>query len=140
MENSNEQEIIEAINELEIFEPDDLVEFAMYRNCIEKIQRLFDLYKKEKEKNEALEYIENKLMPLAECGYWNYENHTCTHTCRGCDGLHENNRKTNTGILIDKDRYCRLYEDGDFDKDTKIVSVNDLIARYWKGSNNEKQM
>jgi len=103
-----------------------------------KIYVDYDLYQKEKEKNKALEYIENKLMPLAECGYWNYKNHTCTHTCRGCDSLHENNRRTDTGILIDKDRYCRLYEDGDFEEDTKMVSVNDLIARHWKGSNNGK--
>ncbi len=104
------------------------------------LQGLLDLYQKEKEKNKALEYIENKLMPLAECGYWNYKNHTCTHTCGGCDRLHENNRRTDTGILIDKDRYCRLYEDGDFEENTKMVSVNDLIVRHWKGSNNGKQM
>jgi hypothetical protein len=125
------------INAIEIY---GTIDYKCIPNLYEPVVGLLDLYQKEKEKNKALEYIENKLMPLAECGYWNYKNHTCTHTCRGCDSLHENNRRTDTGILIDKDRYCRLYEDGDFKEDTKMVSVNDLIARHWKGSNNGKQM
>ena len=87
---------------------------------------------KEKEKNKKIEIIVNKLMPLAECSYWNYENHTCTHTCRGCDDLNEENKRTSSGILIDKDRYCRLYEDGNAEKDTKFVDVEDLIKRHLK--------
>lgn len=86
----------------------------------------------EKEKNKKIEIIVNKLMPLAECSYWNYENHTCTHTCRGCDYLNEDNKRTSSGILIDKDRYCRLYEDGNAEKDTKFVDVEDLIKRHLK--------
>lgn len=86
----------------------------------------------EKEKNEYLKIIVNKLMPLAECYYWDYENHTCTHTCRDCDGLNANNKRTATGILIEKDRYCRLYEDGHADEDTKFVNVEDLIKRHLK--------
>lgn len=47
----NEEEIKEAFERLEYFEPDDLIECAMYRNCLEKLQGLLDLYNKEKEKN-----------------------------------------------------------------------------------------
>ena len=86
----------------------------------------------EKEKNKALEEIENKLMPLAECSYWDYEKHTCTHTCRGCDELSSDNRRSHSGILIDKDRYCRLYEDGYAEEDTRYVNVSDLIKRHCK--------
>lgn len=96
------------------------------------IERLLTAYEKEKEKNKKIEIIVNKLMPLAECSYWNYENHTCTHTCRGCDDLNEENKRTSSGILIDKDRYCRLYEDGNAEKDTKFVDVEDLIKRHLK--------
>ncbi len=87
---------------------------------------------KEKEKNKEIESIVNKLMPLAECSYWNYENHTCSHTCRGCDGLNDTNKRTSSGIIIDKDRYCRLYEDGYAKEDTKFVNVEDLINRHLK--------
>jgi hypothetical protein len=96
------------------------------------IETLLTAYEKEKEKNKKIEIIVNKLMPLAECSYWNYENHTCTHTCRGCDDLNEDNKRTSSGILIDKDRYCRLYEDGNAEKDTKFVDVEDLIKRHLK--------
>ena len=99
---------------------------------IKAIETLLTAYEKEKEKNKKIEIIVNKLMPLAECSYWNYENHTCTHTCRGCDYLNEDNKRTSSGILIDKDRYCRLYEDGDAEKDTKFVDVEDLIKRHLK--------
>ena len=84
----------------------------------------------EKEKNKHLEQIENKLMPLAECSYWDYEEHTCTHTCGGCEELSSENRRCTSGILIDEDRYCRLYEDGYAEKDTKYVNVSDLIKRH----------
>lgn len=96
------------------------------------IETLLTAYEKEKEKNKKIEIIVNKLMPLAECSYWNYENHTCNHTCGGCDDLNEDNRRTSSGILIDKDRYCRLYEDGYAEEDTKFVSVEDLINRHLK--------
>lgn len=96
------------------------------------IQQLETELEKEKEKNKKIEIIVNKLMPLAECSYWNYENHTCTHTCRGCDDLNEYNKRTASGIIIDKDRYCRLYEDGHIQEDTKFVSVEDLINRHLK--------
>ena len=99
---------------------------------IQAIETLLTAYEKEKEKNKKIEIIVNKLMPLAECSYWNYENHTCTHTCRGCDYLNEDNKRTSSGILIDKDRYCRLYEDGNAEKDTKFVDVEDLIKRHLK--------
>ena len=99
---------------------------------IKAIETLLTAYEKEKEKNKKIEIIVNKLMPLAECSYWNYENHTCTHTCRGCDYLNEDNKRTSSGILIDKDRYCRLYEDGNAEKDTKFVDVEDLIKRHLK--------
>lgn len=98
----------------------------------EAIETLLTAYEKEKEKNKKIEIIVNKLMPLAECSYWNYENHTCTHTCGGCDYLNEDNKRTSSGILIDKDRYCRLYEDGNAEKDTKFVDVEDLIKRHLK--------
>ena len=98
----------------------------------EAIETLLTAYEKEKEKNKKIEIIVNKLMPLAECSYWNYENHTCTHTCRGCLDLNEDNKRTSSGILIDKDRYCRLYEDGNVEKDTKFVDVEDLIKRHLK--------
>lgn len=98
----------------------------------EAIETILTAYEKEKEKNKKIEIIVNKLMPLAECSYWNYENHTCTHTCRGCDYLNEDNKRTSSGILIDKDRYCRLYEDGNAEKDTKFVDVEDLIKRHLK--------
>ena len=96
------------------------------------IEILLTAYEKEKEKNKKIEIIVNKLMPLAECSYWNYENHTCTHTCSGCAYLNEDNKRTSSGILIDKDRYCRLYEDGNAEKDTKFVDVEDLIKRHLK--------
>ena len=99
---------------------------------IKAIETLLTAYEKEKEKNKKIEIIVNKLMPLAECSYWNYENHTCTHTCGGCDYLNEDNIRTSSGILIDKDRYCRLYEDGNAEKDTKFVDVEDLIKRHLK--------
>ena len=99
---------------------------------IKAIETLLTAYEKEKEKNKKIEIIVNKLMPLAECSYWNYENHTCTHTCGGCDYLNEDNKRTSSGILIDKDRYCRLYEDGNAEKDTKFVDVEDLIKRHLK--------
>jgi hypothetical protein len=53
----SEEEINEAIERLEYFEPDDLIECAMYRECIRKICGLLDLYQKEKEKNKKLEKI-----------------------------------------------------------------------------------
>ena len=87
---------------------------------------------KEKEKNKKIEIIVNKLMPLAECSYWNYENHTCSHTCRDCVDLNDTNKRTASGIIIDKDRYCRLYEDGYVEEDTKFVNVEDLINRHLK--------
>ena len=93
---------------------------------------LLTAYEKEKEKNKDIEIIVNKLMPLAECSYWNYENHTCTHTCRDCVDLNDDNKRTASGIIIDKDRYCRLYEDGYAEEDTKFVSVEDLIKRHLK--------
>lgn len=99
---------------------------------IKAIETLLTAYEKEKEKNKKIEIIVNKLMPLAECSYWNYENHTCTYTCGGCDYLNEDNKRTSSGILIDKDRYCRLYEDGNAEKDTKFVDVEDLIKRHLK--------
>lgn len=102
------------------------------RQVKDAIRNLLTAYEKEKEKNKKIEIIVNKLMPLAECSYWNYENHTCTHTCRGCDYLNEDNKRTSSGILIDKDRYCRLYEDGNAEKDTKFVDVEDLIKRHLK--------
>ena len=97
-----------------------------------EVEELEEELEKEKEKNKKIEIIVNKLMPLAECSYWNYENHTCTHTCGGCDYLNEDNKRTSSGILIDKDRYCRLYEDGNAEKDTKFVDVEDLIKRHLK--------
>ena len=100
-----------------------------YHNIYKAIETLLTAYEKEKEKNKKIEIIVNKLMPLAECSYWNYENHTCTHTCRDCN---EYNKRTSSGILIDKDRYCRLYEDGNAEKDTKFVDVEDLIKRHLK--------
>ena len=125
--------IVEAINHylelkplknwIESVEPSFFFEFA---------ETVITAYEKEKEKNKKIEIIVNKLMPLAECSYWNYENHTCTHTCRGCDYLNEDNKRTSSGILIDKDRYCRLYEDGNAEKDTKFVNVEDLINRHLK--------
>lgn len=96
------------------------------------IQQLEEELEKEKEKNKKIEIIVNKLMPLAECSYWNYENHTCTHTCRDCVDLNDDNKRTASGIIIDKDRYCRLYEDGYVEEDTKFVSVEDLINRHLK--------
>ena len=108
---------------------DDRNEDCYYQQAIDTV---ITAYEKEKEKNKKIEIIVNKLMPLAECSYWNYENHTCTHTCGGCDYLNEDNKRTSSGILIDKDRYCRLYEDGNAEKDTKFVDVEDLIKRHLK--------
>ena len=99
---------------------------------ISDLDWLLTAYEKEKEKNKKIEIIVNKLMPLAECSYWNYENHTCTHTCRDCVDLSDDNKRTVSGIIIDKDRYCRLYEDGYTEEDTKFVSVEDLIKRHLK--------
>ena len=76
--------------------------------------------------------ILNQWMPLAECSYWDYKNHTCSHTCRGCDFLSKNNRRTESGIWIDGDRYCRLYEDGNAEEDTVFVKIEDLISRHGK--------
>lgn len=108
----------------------DLLDLVKQKD--EAIKILLTAFEKEKEKNKKIEIIVNKLMPLAECSYWNYENHTCTHTCGGCDYLNEDNKRTSSGILIDKDRYCRLYEDGNAEKDTKFVNVEDLIKRHLK--------
>lgn len=104
-------------------------ELKAYKDRVNELKQELE---KEKEKNKKIEIIVNKLMPLAECSYWNYENHTCTHTCRGCDDLNEYNKRTASGIIIDKDRYCRLYEDGHIQEDTKFVSVEDLINRHLK--------
>ena len=82
-----------------------------YHNIYKAIETLLTAYEKEKEKNKKIEIIVNKLMPLAECSYWNYENHTCTHTCRDCNGLNEY---------------------GNAEKDTKFVDVEDLIKRHLK--------
>ena len=41
-----------------------------------EVEELEEELEKEKEKNKKIEIIVNKLMPLAECSYWNYENHT----------------------------------------------------------------
>lgn len=100
--------------------------------AIESIETLLTAYEKEKEKNKKIEIIVNKLMPLAECSYWNYENHTCSHTCRDCVDLNDTNKRTSSGIIIDKDRYCRLYEDGYAEEDTKFVNIEDLINRHLK--------
>ena len=58
----SEEEIKEAIERLEYFEPEDLIECAMYRNCLEKVQGLLDLYNKEK--NRLL--IEGKFREIAD--------------------------------------------------------------------------
>ena len=53
----------------------------------------------------------NLQIDVKECLYWNYENHTCIHTCGGCMSLErEGNNIENIkcGVLIDKDRYCTL--------------------------------
>lgn len=97
---------------------------------IERYKELSQELEKEKEKNKEIKIIVNKLMPLAECSYWNYKNHTCSHTCRRCDNLNDDNKRTSSGILIDKDRYCRLYEDGYTKEDTKFVNIEDLIKRH----------
>lgn len=102
------------------------------RQVREAIKNLLTAYEKEKEKKKKIEIIVNKLMPLAECSYWNYENHTCSHTCRDCVDLNDTNKRTSSGIIIDKDRYCRLYEDGYAEEDTKFVNVEDLINRHLK--------
>jgi hypothetical protein len=120
-----EADLYEANNRI-----NDLLDIVKQKD--EAIKILLTAFEKEKEKNKKIEIIVNKLMPLAECSYWNYENHTCTHTCRGCDYLNEDNKRTSSGILIDKDRYCRLYEDGNAEKDTKFVNVEDLINRHLK--------
>ena len=99
----------------------------------EKQKKIEKLYKQEKEKNKKLTLILNAVMPLAECVYWNYETHTCTHTCRGCDDLTETNRRCSSGLLINKDRYCLLYTDGYSDEETKYVNVEDLIKRHSEG-------
>ncbi len=109
--------------------PDFSLRYYERENAIDV---LLTAYEKEKEKNKKIEIIVNKLMPLAECSYWNYENHTCSHTCRDCVDLNDTNKRTSSGIIIDKDRYCRLYEDGYAEEDTKFVNVEDLINRHLK--------
>lgn len=126
----NIEESIEILKELKKNEWGELENCSAY--AIEAIETLLTAYKKEKEKNKKIEIIVNKLMPLAECSYWNYENHTCSHTCRDCVDLNDINKRTSSGIIIDKDRYCRLYEDGYAEEDTKFVSVEDLINRHLK--------
>ena len=51
MSKLSEEEIIER---LDYFEPDDLVECAMYRDCVEKIKKLIKSQQKEKEKNKKI--------------------------------------------------------------------------------------
>lgn len=70
-----------------------------------------------------------------ECSYWNYENHTCTHTCRGCTCMSEGNHLSLcgdlSGVKIGEDRYCLL---GDVEVKAKIIeAINrpDPIKAYW---------
>ena len=51
---------IDILERLEYFEPDDLVECAMYRECIEGVKTLIAENKKLKEENEHLIEINNK--------------------------------------------------------------------------------
>ncbi len=120
--------IKEALEEFNFFNEGDYIT----KNMSIAKDVVLTAYEKEKEKNKKIEIIVNKLMPLAECSYWNYENHTCTHTCRDCVDLNDDNKRTASGIIIDKDRYCRLYEDGYAEEDTKFVNVEDLINRHLK--------
>jgi len=51
----------EAIERLDYFEPDDLVECAMYRDCVEKIKKLIDKQQKEiKELKSQLDFIDEQ--------------------------------------------------------------------------------
>lgn len=53
----------------------------------------------------------NLQIDVRECSYWDYETHTCTHTCGGCEDLaSEGNNIENIkcGVLIGEDRYCTL--------------------------------
>lgn len=50
----------EAIERLDYFEPDDLVECAMYRDCVEKIKKLIEKQQKEIEQLKNL-YSDEKI-------------------------------------------------------------------------------
>lgn len=45
-----------------------------------------------------------------KCPYWNYENQTCRHTCKGCEELPKGNtiETIQCGVMIDGNRYCML--------------------------------
>ena len=45
-----------------------------------------------------------------KCPYWNYENQTNRHTCKGCEELKNGNTidTVQCGIMFDGNRYCML--------------------------------
>ena len=59
------------------------------------------------------------IIQARQCPYWNYENQTCKHTCRGCDNLSQGNTIDTIccGVMIDGDRYCML----DYDINAEII-------------------
>lgn len=71
-------------------------------------------------------------VPLKECSYWNYEDHTCTHTCGCCevitmDAAHRNRVDTiQYGMMVNGDRYCNLTNDG-------------VLCKLAKAANGEKE-
>jgi hypothetical protein len=65
MVNLSEEEIDEAIERLEYFEPDDLIECAMYRDCVETIKNLIE--KQQKEIEELKWKCNNKYYHTIKC-------------------------------------------------------------------------
>mgnify|MGYP003293568488 CR=1 FL=1 len=53
----------------------------------------------------------NLTVKAEECPYWNYDTHTCSHTCGSCTCMTEGNNMKNirdSGVKIGKDRYCLI--------------------------------